>query len=87
MKKIHDGVNYFITYNGELYNTEELLKELLKRGHSCTTHSDTEVLLTAYIEWKEKCVDFLNGIFAFGVQDEQTQSLFLCRNRLGVKPL
>lgn len=87
MKKIHDGVNYVITYNGELYNTEELRKELLKRGHSFTTHSDTEVLLTAYIEWKEKCVDFLNGIFAFGVWDEQTQSLFLCRDRLGVKPL
>ncbi|MCT6902882.1 MAG: asparagine synthase (glutamine-hydrolyzing), partial [Lactobacillus sp.] len=74
-------------YNGELYNTEELRKELQKRGHSFTTQSDTEVLLTAYIEWKEQCVEFLNGIFAFGIWDEQTQSLFLCRDRLGVKPL
>lgn len=87
MKKVHDGANYVITYNGELYNTEELRKELQKRGHLFTTHSDTEVLLTAYIEWKEQCVDFLNGIFAFGVWDEQSQSLFLCRDRLGVKPL
>lgn len=87
MKKIHDGANYVITYNGELYNTEKLRKELQKRGHVFTTHSDTEVLLTAYIEWKEQCVDFLNGIFAFGIWDEQSQSLFLCRDRLGVKPL
>ncbi|QDQ00680.1 asparagine synthase (glutamine-hydrolyzing) [Lysinibacillus fusiformis] len=87
MKKTHDGVNYVITYNGELYNTEEIRKELHKRGHIFTTHSDTEVLLTAYIEWKEQCVDYLNGIFAFGVWDEAAQSLLLCRDRLGVKPL
>ncbi len=87
MKKVHDGANYVITYNGELYNTEELRKELQNRGHVFITHSDTEVLLTAYIEWKEQCVDFLNGIFAFGIWDEQSQSLFLCRDRLGVKPL
>ncbi|MFP3813702.1 asparagine synthetase B, partial [Bacillus sp. SIMBA_005] len=70
-----------------LYNTEELRKELQTRGHDFTTQSDTEVLLTAYIEWKEQCVNYLNGIFAFGVWDEQTASLFLCRDRLGVKPL
>ncbi|MGE6517545.1 asparagine synthase (glutamine-hydrolyzing) [Lysinibacillus sphaericus] len=87
MKKIHDGENYVITYNGELYNTEEIRKELQKRGYVFATYSDTEVLLTAYIEWKEQCVDFLNGIFAFGVWDEAAQSLFLCRDRLGVKPL
>ena len=87
MQKEYDGANYVITYNGELYNTEELRKELQNRGHLFKTHSDTEVLLTAYIEWKEQCVDFLNGIFAFGIWDEQSQSLFLCRDRLGVKPL
>jgi len=87
MTKVHEGSNYVITYNGELYNTEELRKELQNRGYIFTTHSDTEVLLTAYIEWKEQCVDFFNGIFAFGVWDEQSQSLFLCRDRLGVKPL
>lgn len=87
MTKVHEGSNYVITYNGELYNTEELRKELQNRGYIFTTHSDTEVLLTAYIEWKEQCVDFFNGIFAFGVWDEQSQSLFLCRDRLGVKRL
>lgn len=87
MVKKHDGVTYVITYNGELYNTKELRKELQTRGHDFTTQSDTEVLLTAYIEWKEQCVNYLNGIFAFGVWDEQTASLFLCRDRLGVKPL
>lgn len=87
MGKTHGGSNYVITYNGELYNTEEIRKELQTRGHVFTTHSDTEVLLTAYIEWKERCVDYLNGIFAFGVWDEKRQSLFLCRDRLGVKPL
>lgn len=87
MTKVHEGSNYVITYNGELYNTEELRKELQNRGYIFTTHSDTEVLLTAYIEWKEQCVDFFNGIFAFGIWDEQSQSLFLCRDRLGVKPL
>ncbi|MFJ7954382.1 asparagine synthase (glutamine-hydrolyzing) [Lysinibacillus sp. NPDC096418] len=87
MEKTYDGSNYVITYNGELYNTDEIRKELQKRGHVFTTYSDTEVLLTAYIEWKEQCVDYLNGIFAFGVWDEKEQSLFLCRDRLGVKPL
>ena len=87
MTKNYDGSNYVITYNGELYNTDEIRSELQKRGHHFTTHSDTEVLLTAYIEWKEQCVDYLNGIFAFGVWDEREQSLFLCRDRLGVKPL
>ena len=48
---------FTIVYNGELYNTEEIRKELLKRGHSFQSYSDTEVLLTAYIEWGENCVD------------------------------
>ena len=87
MAKTHGGSNYVITYNGELYNTDEIRNELQKRGHIFTTHSDTEVLLTAYIEWRERCVDYLNGIFAFGIWDEFEQSLFLCRDRLGVKPL
>ncbi len=78
---------YVITYNGELYNTNELRKELESLGHLFTSHSDTEVLLVSYIEWKEKCVDHLNGIFAFGVWDEEEQNLFLARDRLGVKPL
>ena len=79
--------NFTICYNGELYNTEDIRKELLKRGYSFKGHSDTEVLLTAYMEWEEECVDYLNGIFAFAVWDETKQKLFIGRDRLGVKPL
>lgn len=78
---------YTIVYNGELYNTDELRRDLLANGYTFTTTSDTEVLLTAYIEWGEACVDRLNGIFAFGVWDEMEETLFLSRDRMGVKPL
>lgn len=78
---------YVIVYNGELYNTEELRQELLSRGHRFRSHSDTEVLLHAYAEWKENCLERLNGIFAFAVWEEKGQKLFLARDRLGVKPL
>ncbi|MCL6635537.1 MAG: asparagine synthase (glutamine-hydrolyzing), partial [Peptococcaceae bacterium] len=79
---------YTITYNGELYNTLELRRELEARGHTFfTRNSDTEVLLVAYMEWGPACVERLNGIFAFAVWNEAGQSLFLARDRLGVKPL
>ncbi|MBI2874511.1 MAG: asparagine synthase (glutamine-hydrolyzing) [Firmicutes bacterium] len=78
---------YTITYNGELYNTPELRRELESRGRVFTTRSDTEVLLVAFVEWGPVCVERLNGIFAFGVWDEGEQSLFLARDRMGVKPL
>ena len=78
---------FTLVYNGELYNTEEIRKELLKRGHTFQSYSDTEVLLTAYIEWGENCVMHLNGIFAFAVWDEHREQLFMARDRLGVKPL
>jgi asparagine synthase (glutamine-hydrolysing) len=78
---------YTICYNGELYNTEDLRKELLQKGYTFEGHSDTEVLLTCYIEWKEKCVEYLNGIFAFAVWDAVEEKLFIARDRLGVKPL
>lgn len=78
---------YTICYNGELYNTEDLRKELLLKGYSFKSHSDTEVLLTAYIEWAEDCVYHLNGIFAFAIWDEKRNQLFIARDRLGVKPL
>lgn len=81
------GNIYVIVYNGELYNTDELRTRLEARGHKFNSHSDTEVLLTSYIEWGEKCVEHLNGIYAFGVWDGSKQSLFLARDRLGVKPL
>lgn len=78
---------YTIVYNGELYNAPELRRELQQRGHSFRTHCDTEVLLIAYIEWGPSCLDRLNGIFAFAVWSELEESLFLARDRLGVKPL
>ncbi|MGM9924001.1 MAG: asparagine synthase (glutamine-hydrolyzing) [Bacillus sp. (in: firmicutes)] len=78
---------YTICYNGELYNTEELRKDLLVKGYSFKGHSDTEVLLTSYMEWKEDAVEHLNGIYAFAIWDHEGEVLFMARDRLGVKPL
>ncbi|HLG26695.1 MAG TPA: asparagine synthase (glutamine-hydrolyzing) [Paenisporosarcina sp.] len=87
MTKIHEDNSYTLCYNGELYNTEDLRKELLRKGYTFSGHSDTEVLLTSYIEWKEQCVEYFNGIFAFAIWDEKEQKIFIARDRLGVKPL
>ena len=78
--------HYIIVYNGELYNTEEIRAELKGCGVSFTGHSDTEVLLKAYIKWKEKCVEKFNGIFAFAIWDKKEEKLFIARDRIGVKP-
>lgn len=87
MQTVYDGNRYTVVYNGELYNTEEIRKDLLACGHTFTGHSDTEVLLKSYIAWGEKCVDRFNGIFAFAIWDEAKKSLFMARDRIGVKPL
>ncbi|HJV17722.1 MAG TPA: asparagine synthase (glutamine-hydrolyzing) [Bacillales bacterium] len=87
MSKFAKGNMYTICYNGELYNTEDIRKNLLTKGYSFKGHSDTEVLLSAYIEWAEDCVNFLNGIFAFAIWDSEKEQLFIGRDRLGVKPL
>ncbi|MDO6657748.1 asparagine synthase (glutamine-hydrolyzing) [Anaerobacillus sp. 1_MG-2023] len=76
-----------LTYNGELYNYRELTQELQQKGHTFTSNSDTEVVLHAYMEWKEECVKHFNGIFAFAIWDKKEQQLFLGRDHLGVKPL
>lgn len=78
---------YVIAYNGEIYNTQEIKNDLLAKGYSFDTQCDTEVVLKAYCEWKEKCCERLNGIFAFAVWDDAEHSLFVCRDRIGVKPL
>lgn len=78
---------YVIVYNGELYNTEEIRKELSLLGHKFNGHSDTEVILKAYAEWKEDCVIKFNGIFAFCIWDKAEEKLFFARDRIGVKPL
>lgn len=75
-----------IVYNGELYNTAEVRTDLAKQGYVFSTHSDTEVVLTAYLAWGEACLERLNGIYAFAVWDMQKQELFFARDRIGVKP-
>lgn len=87
MTKNRGDYSYTIIYNGELYNTEDIRRDLLQRGHQFRSHSDTEVLLTSYIEWGSDCLERLNGIFAFAIWDELEQRVFIARDRLGVKPL
>lgn len=78
--------NYTVVYNGELYNTDEIRNELLLKGYTFTTHSDTEVLLTAYIEYGTECALHFNGIFSFAIWDSHLKRVFLCRDRFGIKP-
>ena len=78
---------YTIVYNGELYNTPELRRELIDRGHRFVGHSDTEVLLHGYAQWGKEVLGKCNGIFAFAVWEEKARRLFLARDRMGVKPL
>lgn len=78
---------YTIVYNGELYNTEDLRGALLARGHRFASTSDTEVLLVSYMEWGPECVEKLNGIYAFAIWKHNEESVFMARDRIGVKPL
>lgn len=82
-----NGDQWTIIYNGELYNTDELKKALQDKGFHFQTRCDTEVLLKAYVCWGEDCLRRLNGIFAFAVWHKGSRTLFLARDRLGVKPL
>ncbi len=82
-----EGETYAIVYNGELYNTEELRRDLIRQGHAFQSHSDTEVVLHAYSQYGQDCVHHLNGIFAFAVWEKGRERLFLARDRIGVKPL
>lgn len=78
---------HVLVCNGTIYNAPELRKELETLGHKFRSRSDAEVLLHSYVEWKESCVDRLNGVFAFAVWDNKNHSLFFARDRIGVKPL
>ena len=79
--------NLIITYNGTLYNMEELRRDLTARGHQLYSRSDTELVLAAYAEWGVEAPQHLNGIFAFAIWDEKEKSLYMARDRIGVKPL
>ena len=82
-----DGVTYVIVYNGEIYNAPDLREELRADGFHFRGHSDTEVVLKTYIKYGDKCPEKLNGIFAFAVFRSDDRSVFLCRDKIGVKPL
>jgi asparagine synthase (glutamine-hydrolysing) len=76
-----------LVYNGELYNTDEVREELKTRGYRFRSWSDTEVVLNAYLAWGTESPRHLNGIFAIAIYDRRDETLFLARDRLGVKPL
>ncbi len=86
MTVVREGRAYTIVYNGELYNTAELTRELSQQGVKCESHSDTEAVVYSYAVWGENCVAHLNGIFAFSVYDAHERCLFCARDRMGVKP-
>jgi asparagine synthase (glutamine-hydrolysing) len=77
---------YVITFNGEIYNYIELRAELIQKGYTFKTNSDTEVLMVAYHEWGEKCLSKLDGMFSFAIYDKSNKELFCARDRFGEKP-
>lgn len=81
-----DG-RHWITFNGEIFNYVELREELLGKGHAFATRSDTEVILNAYREWGEDCVNHLNGQWSFAIWDSAERKLFASRDRMGIRPL
>lgn len=87
MTSIYDGKTYTIVYNGQLYNTVELRKELKKNGFEFKGHSDTEVLLKSYIHYGKDVCKFLNGIFGFAIWNNEDEELFIARDQFGIKPL
>lgn len=87
MELHYRGEHYVLVYNGELYNTDEVRTQLQCEGHRFEGHSDTEVVLHAYAQWGRRCLERLNGIFAFSVWEAGAKRLFLARDRIGVKPL
>ena len=82
-----DSGEIWITYNGEIYNYIEIRDELQAKGYRFKSNTDTEVIIYAYKEWGYDCLQKLNGMFAFGIWDGRNKTLFLARDRLGIKPL
>ncbi|MFZ1931085.1 MAG: asparagine synthetase B, partial [Candidatus Sulfotelmatobacter sp.] len=81
-----DG-NVWIVFNGEIYNHQDLRKDLESRGHRYRTKSDTETIVHLYEEYGSECVEHLRGMFAFAIWDRRKRRLFIARDRLGIKPL
>jgi asparagine synthase (glutamine-hydrolysing) len=77
----------WLTYNGEIYNFKKLRRELEALGHRFKSNTDAEVIIFAYLEWGRECLTRFNGMFAFAIWDARVDSLFLARDRLGIKPL
>lgn len=82
-----ESKRYILIYNGEVYNFQEIKQDLINRGHSFFSFSDSEVVLKAFIEWGEQSFAKLNGMFAFAIYDKKMQILYVVRDRLGIKPL
>lgn len=78
---------YVLTYNGEIYNFKDIRNILEKKGYRFISSSDTEVVLYSYIEWGRDCIHYFNGMFAFSVYDKENGTVFLARDRYGIKPL
>jgi len=78
---------YTLTFNGEIYNYKALKIKLEQMGFIFKTQSDTEVLLNLFIAYREKCVEFINGFFAFAIFDNKTKEVYIFRDRIGIKPL
>lgn len=76
----------WITFNGEIYNYQEIRNELTAKGYRFKSQSDTEVIIKSYEEWGEKCLEKFNGMFAFAIFDIRTRRLFAARDRIGIKP-
>ncbi|MCB4436299.1 asparagine synthase (glutamine-hydrolyzing) [Alteromonas sp. McT4-15] len=85
--RVEENGRFVISYNGEVYNYIEIRAELQKKGYTFETGTDTEVILSAYIEWGEDCLNRFNGMFAIAIYDNETETLFLARDRLGIKPV
>jgi len=81
------GVLYWIPFNGEIYNLLELGRELESKGHRFKSDTDTEVILAAFSQWSEKCLNRFNGSRAFAIWDEKKKTLFLCSDRFSKKSL
>lgn len=78
---------YWITFNGEIYNYQEIRQDLELLGHQFLSNTDTEVILAAYAQWGKECLHRFNGMWAFVIYDRQTEKIFVSRDRFGVKPL